>query len=411
MLLSIAMPTKDRPEYALMSIKQVLSQLSRDCELVVQDNSEGDDLQRSIESVSDDKLVYSRNKKPLSFVDNFSRAIDLCRGEYVCVVGDDDGVLPSLVLAARAAFASGVEVVFGRSYAVFLWPSASRITTKRAMEGQLTIEKWGNSLQLVNSRSSLKRWLNDGCPEYIRSDMARLYHGLVRKELLDQVRQKTGNYFGGLTPDIYAACALSSISKTVIATDFPMTLSGICPKSGSADSATGRHTGKLENAPHFRGHNTYRWNQLIPEIYSVETIWAETALHALDELGERSLIEQLNRRALTVRLLSMYPEFEPQLREYSEKNSLEWGEMAKEARDCRAKNEIKDLLRKMLSFTRPLRGITKISPISDVADAVDCVCDIQSAQSANFKELSSQMQEAIKKGSSVHDGKNFGTAK
>ena len=68
--------------------------------------------------------------------------------------------------------------------------------------------------------------------------------------------------------------------------NYPITVSGICPTSGSADSATGRHTGKLEDAPHFRGHASYEWDNKAPAIYSVESIWGETVLKALKDFND-----------------------------------------------------------------------------------------------------------------------------
>ena len=73
----------------------------------------------------------------------------------------------------------------------------------------------------------------------------------MKKECLEEIRTKTGRYFNGLSPDIYSVVALSLVSKNNVFIDYPFTISGICKTSGSADSATGRHTGKWEDAPHF----------------------------------------------------------------------------------------------------------------------------------------------------------------
>ena len=105
------------------------------------------------------------------------------------------------------------------------------------------------------------------------------------------------------------ATALALVCKRVLRVDYPITISGICPTSGSTDSATGKHTGKLENAPHFRGHINYQWDNKIPAFYSVETIWAETYIKALNDFKCIELINSFNLKVLYKECVKKYPQF------------------------------------------------------------------------------------------------------
>ena len=147
--------------------------------------------------------------------------------------------------------------------------------------------------------------------------MPRLYHGIVRRSCLDVIKEKTGAYFNGLTPDIYNAVALSLVSPKTVVADFPITVSGMCPKSGSADSATGRHTGNLADAPHFRGHDSYTWDEKIPAIYSVESIWAETVVHALRDFGREDLCERFNVAGFDRLCYAIYPQFSKEIQKHA----------------------------------------------------------------------------------------------
>ena len=64
-------------------------------------------------------------------------------------------------------------------------------------------------------------------------------------------------------------------------------------------SATSRnvhkgHCGKLEDAPHLILRGPYEWDRYVPAYYSVETIWAESAMKAVREMEMPGLIEKFN---------------------------------------------------------------------------------------------------------------------
>ena len=81
----------------MYAIKQILALKLPEIEICIQDNSDTDDLRREIESLKSDQVVYNYHAGILSFVDNFSEAVSISHGEYVCMIGDDDGILPNIV--------------------------------------------------------------------------------------------------------------------------------------------------------------------------------------------------------------------------------------------------------------------------------------------------------------------------
>jgi len=135
----------------------------------------------------------------------------------------------------------------------------------------------------------------------------KLYHGIVRKSLLDELKEKTGKYFDGLSPDIYIGTALSLLKPKMVSIDFSLVITGSNCNSASAKSTIGQHTGLLkDDAIHFTGHKDYHWNKAVPEFYSVETIWAETSLHAFANLGMSEYIAKFDVAALDSMLIEKY---------------------------------------------------------------------------------------------------------
>lgn len=71
--------------------------------------------------MADPRLVYRHAGARLSITDNHNAAMALS-GEYVCLIGDDDGVNPEIIDAVRWAKANGVDALTPRIVANYCWP-------------------------------------------------------------------------------------------------------------------------------------------------------------------------------------------------------------------------------------------------------------------------------------------------
>ena len=318
-LISIVIPTKNRQKYCIEAVKQILSLNIREIEVCIQDNSDNNSLETRIGSLKG--VVYHYHPGILSFVDNFSEAVSLASGDFLCMIGDDDGVLSNIIDVARYMVDNELDAVIPGLNSIYFWPSENPINEKYR-KGYLINTPICVNKRTINSLDGLKKLNANGALDYTNYDLPRLYHGIVRKSRLEDIKNIAGNYFNGLTPDIYMATALSFVCKKVVRVDFPITISGICPTSGSTDSATGKHTGELEDAPHFRGHVNYLWDKRIPAFYSVETIWAETYIKALSDFKSVELLNSFNLVPLYVECLKKYPQFEKIITEASVDNKI-----------------------------------------------------------------------------------------
>ena len=311
-LLSIVIPTRNRQLYCMRAVRQILSHGWEQVEICIQDNSDNNELEREMDSLGTAGIVYNHHPGVLSFVDNFSEAVSLAHGKYVCMIGDDDSVLPDLLPLLADMEAQQADAAIPALNFIYFWPSANPILEggeEGVLIAHLHDEKPVAPGRCVNSREAVKRLLRRGVQDYTSLDMPRLYHGVVKRSMLEKIKEVAGNYFGGLTPDMYMATALSLVCNKVLRVQYSVTLSGICPTSGSSDSATGKHTGQLGDAPHFRGHAHYQWEEQIPAFYSVDTIWADTLFHALRDFGQDAQLRWFNRPLFTAVCVHRYPEF------------------------------------------------------------------------------------------------------
>lgn len=290
--LTIVIPTKNRQLYAYYAVKQVLMNKSSKIQVVVQDNSDNCDLKFKLDEFSlDFRLKYCYISEVISTVENFNKSIENADGEYICVIGDDDGINHQIIEFIEIMREQHIDILKPAISLGFDWPSIDN-KNNIIKSGTLSIKRVSGKKIKYNTFSGVIELLKNGGQGYLNLQIAKTYHGVVRKECMEIIKQKTGHYFGGLSPDIYSAISLSLNGFNTIEIDYPLTISGVCPSSASASSSKGRHVGKLAEAPHLVGNPNYKWEIEIPKFYSVETIWAETAIKSIKDNGKESMISK-----------------------------------------------------------------------------------------------------------------------
>ena len=313
-LLSVVIPTRNRQEYAILCVESILRIQDPDLEVVIQDNSDTTELEELLRrNVQDSRLRYSYTPTPLSFIHNFDAAVRLATGDYLCFIGDDDGVNPEIMEATRWAKDNEIDTLKPAHGVHYLWPGSGMSSTLLSdvpqETGRLVIKPFSGKTVYPDNKREMRKLVGKGGQEYLKRELPKLYHGIVKRECLDRVREKTGAYFGGLSPDIYAAVCIANTARNSVSIDYPLTLPGACRKSGSVESQVGKHTGNLEDAPHLNNRGSYEWAEQVPRYYSVPTIWADSAIAALQDLGREDLLKDFNVAYLAACCLWAHPQY------------------------------------------------------------------------------------------------------
>lgn len=308
-LLSIIIPTRNRQKYAISAITSILSISVTDLELVVQDNSDSRDLEECIRNnVDDTRLKYNYTSTPLSMIDNFNTAVDLASGKYLCLIGDDDGVNPEIIEATQWADMNNIDALKPTISASYLWPESgvSSILFKNVSSGVFTINPFSGKVTKPNPEVEMKKVVLNGGLNYLETEIPRLYHGIVKRKCLNKVREKTGAFFGGLSPDIFAALGVANFSKNVVSIDYPLTIAGVSKPALSARE----HADNLKDL-HFIRYNrvTYKWADIIPRFWSVETTWADTTIAVLKALERKDLLRDFNLPFLCANCIAAHPKY------------------------------------------------------------------------------------------------------
>lgn len=289
-LLSIVIPTKNRQKYAFLTIKNILSIDHGSLELIVHDNSDSNILEKKLlECINDKRLVYHYDNRPLSTIHNFDYAMKFVNGKYVCYIGDDDGINPEIMKIIEWANKNNFNAIIPSTPVTYAWPSVKN-------SGELTIYPFTKKYNQIDVVKNLNMFLNSGAVYYLNYGVPKVYHGIVKRECFDQVYNKLGYYFGGLSPDIFASIAISSFyPKKVVSIDYPITIAGTSYESDKTHRTDEAKNEKLSNAPHFNNRGPYKWSNSVPSIYSGSSIWAESGIHALEDLSRFDLIYKINK--------------------------------------------------------------------------------------------------------------------
>lgn len=308
-LLSIIIPTRNRQKYLLKCIDEILTLNDERIQIIIQDNSDIANLLKHLPICKKaNQIKYQYTPGIVSFVDNFNFAMESADGTYCCLIGDDDGVTDYIGDVTAWANKYNIEALIPEVLFEYFWPNSIDIK-KSSHQGLIRLLDTAINVKIFEPYKHIKKLLYNGGQNYTTLELGKLYHGIIKTSSLKQIKEITGKYFGGLTPDIYMAVALSLTLKSAVKINFPLTIAGVCSNSGSADSSTGRHVGPLESAPHFKGHQNYSWATEVPPFYSVETIWADSALAALYDFHQDKLVKKFSVSNLDAYCKWKYPEY------------------------------------------------------------------------------------------------------
>src|SRR5262245_32164305 len=123
---SIVIPTRDRAHTLEYAIRTCLAQTFDDFEVVVCDNCSSPATRDAVERCCNPKVKYIRSEKPLAMSDNWDLALSHARGEYLTVIGDDDGLLLHALSAADRAIATLKVKAFRWAKLYYHWPDQAQ---------------------------------------------------------------------------------------------------------------------------------------------------------------------------------------------------------------------------------------------------------------------------------------------
>src|SRR5437870_9918513 len=88
--ISVCVPTYNRAPLLRECLASLVRQTYRDIEIIVSDNCSTDDTPAVMAECTDPRLRYYRNDTNIGPYPNLNRCLELAKGDYVCILHDDD---------------------------------------------------------------------------------------------------------------------------------------------------------------------------------------------------------------------------------------------------------------------------------------------------------------------------------
>ena len=298
-IISIVVPTKNRYKYLEHFISLVESFNDDRIELIVQDNS--DDNREIIDFLSNKILTstkYYYCADNLSMGGNAEKGVFNSVGEYVCFMGDDDGVCRTIADCAQWMKVNDIEAV-SPLYMQYSWNESYGLS-----KGSIYHEPISSTCMLKDPEKELQKVLSQGVTTFY--GCVRLYHAIVKRTALEEVYKKGGTLFPGPTPDISSAVALSFVIKKYAYISIPVTIPGMSKYVGGG--VMGRVL-TLDEVAFISDKDRRDWIPGFPPMWASEIIWPDGALNALKYMGREDYIKYFNKNKMLSRLVAVHKKY------------------------------------------------------------------------------------------------------
>ena len=229
--LSICVPSRNRQVYFQQTIRDLIRDPDPDIEFVFADNSDDPRIMDEfIAGIDDPRVQYLRSEdRCLAMEDNWERTAAAARGEWISIIGDDDFIDTSLcgILAEIQRQAPETECV-GWSRLVYRWPNY------RPTPGNIAVQTGNKAFRFPREQliGGMFRWENAG---RVPSDPFTIYHGAVRRGMLDKIHATFGRrHFEHPVVDYEYACKIIHSARHLVYLQRPISVLGACQESNSA---------------------------------------------------------------------------------------------------------------------------------------------------------------------------------
>jgi len=277
---SIVIPTRNRPRTLPFTLRTCLNQDFDDFEIVVADNCSEPPVAQSIADVPE-RVRIVRSEAPLALSDNWESAVSHSRGEFVTVVGDDDGLLPGALANADRLIRKFAADVVTSVQAMYLWPDTPGPSAGRLAIPVMRPTVVGSPQHLIGQVAAFRL-------PYARLPM--LYNSFVRRDVLERLRSRMGRLFADPIADVFSGFAVAWAARMCVQNGEPLGVAGLSstsngiatlyPQKGGVDPA------EFDQLNRRAGLS---WNPAVPAIRALAAVAAHSFQQAADRLfaGDR----------------------------------------------------------------------------------------------------------------------------
>jgi glycosyltransferase involved in cell wall biosynthesis len=231
MRFSVLLPTRDRLEYLRDAVATVVRQYFADWELIIFDNASADDVSAFISSLDNSRIKYFRSSEALPVTESWNRALDASSGDYVVMLGDDDGLAPGYFRKVDRVIAEfgDPDVIYSRAL-LLAYPGVMPGHEAGYMHVMGCAEFFGGLQEPRLLEPEVARDLVGASMDLrLRFDF-NMQLFTIKRSTIEGLR-RGGAFFHSPFPDYYAANLLFLKSARIVIHPDQLAFVGITPKS------------------------------------------------------------------------------------------------------------------------------------------------------------------------------------
>jgi glycosyltransferase involved in cell wall biosynthesis len=231
MKISFLLPTRDRLEYLRQAVETIRRQRYEGWEIVISDNASTDDVGGFVTDLSDERIRYFRTERVVPVTENWNNALALSTGDYVLMLGDDDGLLPDYCtrIAAIVSEFGAPDIVYSRAL-LLTYPGVLADAVAGSLRIMGCARFFDRAVRPFELETTLARALvRESAKLRLRFDFNMQLFTISRNTIERLCHD--GRFFHSPFPDYYAANLLFLRSRRIVVEPRPLAVIGITPKS------------------------------------------------------------------------------------------------------------------------------------------------------------------------------------
>ena len=231
MKFSVLLPTRNRLELLRWAIETVRRQDYDDWEVIVSDNASEDDVAGHVRSLRDTRIRYVRTPSFVPVTDNWNNALRYATGDYIVMLGDDDGLLRGFFRTVHGLIERfhDPDCIYTNGL-LFAYPGV--------MQGHPDgfLEPYSHARFLKDARTpflldpAAARALARQSMNFKMLFTYNMQHSVVNRAFIGRLAAK-GPFFQSPYPDFYATNVLFLTARSIVVNPLPLVAVGISPKS------------------------------------------------------------------------------------------------------------------------------------------------------------------------------------
>jgi len=224
---TILLPTWNKIEYLKHSINSVITNDYNNFELLISDDHSTDGTDVYLKGIRDERVKIYKPPFKLSQTKNYEFLLKKAQGEWIAILGDDDGLMPnffSKIDEVTSKF-KDIEIIKSKR-AIYYWKGVDDLYGSRVVY-----------FEDLNKKSTLRSTKTDLflslCGLRNSQDIPTIYtSGVIKRTLINKIKKKSNNFFfHSIIPDYYSMVALSYEEKKYLFLQNPITWIGVSPLS------------------------------------------------------------------------------------------------------------------------------------------------------------------------------------